>query len=697
MKFNNIRFQNYRCFINGELNFSQDGNQNINLVLGKNGAGKTELLFAFWWVLYGFNFSTLKNKEVAPFALNISRYRALETGMSNKEECVVTLELEHEGKVFIVERKEEYRRTPKKVLSEEYQSIRYYKQNHELSLPIRDDNEVKKILNRIIPKSILFGIIFDGERMKQLSSVDENAVKAIGGVISDITNVELVELCILAYQKMQSMINKKSKNLARLGGQKALEEIIDNLEGKIEEHRMSKKRLEVAEEELEDLKMKEKELSGALSNIAETKHLEEQRKDQKANLEREEKRKENILKNYMDSLKDGQILICETLFEEVKRLLVEYDVPVGLTVEAVVNLLKRTKCICGTVWTEDMISEIEKLKETLPPDNINSLIGEMVRNLEIYSEKVRSGITKDFNTLEECKSAIENIKGSIASLSSQILGSGSEDAEIVENEYNACQKKVWLLEQEIENLRNSIPKILDEIETKKKLQSTMSQHKGEWGHIEKEIEYIDKCIVALERISEINKMVALNRINERLADIYGKLCDDANYGRQIYIVQYNRQYQYRLITYYQEDLEKTLSNLKASHEYKEFLESGMPEEEIVEYAIIQCGQPNSTGQSKMNTLAFVKAILDYSNEKRNFDSLEITKEYPLLIDAPFGDIFDENLENSAKLLNSFTHQIILMLAQESYESVADHIGPHISTVHTLEIQHESTNSLIIAK
>ena len=75
MRFRKIKFYNYRCFLNGELEFVETGDKNINLILGNNGAGKTEVLFAFWWLLYGFNFRQLKNKDATPYALNFSLYK----------------------------------------------------------------------------------------------------------------------------------------------------------------------------------------------------------------------------------------------------------------------------------------------------------------------------------------------------------------------------------------------------------------------------------------------------------------------------------------------------------------------------------------------------------------------------------------------------------------------------------------------
>ena len=49
MRFRKITFSNYRCFMDGSVSFeeNEDKGQNINLILGSNGSGKTEILFSF--------------------------------------------------------------------------------------------------------------------------------------------------------------------------------------------------------------------------------------------------------------------------------------------------------------------------------------------------------------------------------------------------------------------------------------------------------------------------------------------------------------------------------------------------------------------------------------------------------------------------------------------------------------------------
>ena len=85
----------------------------------------------------------------------------------------------------------------------------------------------------------------------------------------------------------------------------------------------------------------------------------------------------------------------------------------------------------------------------------------------------------------------------------------------------------------------------------------------------------------------------------------------------------------------------------------------------------------STGQSKTNSLAFAKAILDYSNEDRSNDELKVSHDYPFLIDSPFTELSGGNLDKIAKNIHSFANQIILMADDESYGGVAQHVSPYV--------------------
>lgn len=695
MKFKKIRFENYRCFLNGELEFLEDKEHNINLIIGTNGAGKTEVLFAFWWLLYGFDFKKLKNKEIAPYALNQTIHKSIEDGVVDSSSCLVEVEIEDDGKVYVVNRTAKYKRAASKITATETQFIRYYKENYELSLPIRDEDEVNKIMTRIIPKPILNGIIFDGERMKQLSSIDDNSVKAIAGVINDITNIELLELCNLTFEQVQKSINKKAKKLAKQNGNVSLETLITEIDELQQNVSKAKSDNQEAIERIAVLKQEARELSLQLDDIKEASMLEKQRREAKAELEQEMDRKTVAIHSFSTSISDGYLACCEPLFNDVKTLLTEYDVPADLTVPAVKNILAQPNCICGHTWNQDMIAELKSLMRKLPPDNINSTMGEKVHQMGVSSGDKRKAVKNDFDSLDSCNGKIKQLKDKIASLSTQITRSGSEAAGEIESMYQKNQDEIVRLIAKQQNISDKLPAMERDLESKRIVKAALAKGADDSILIEKESAYVEKCLVTLDKVKAGNRITALKRINGRLEDAYRELSDDYDLGRRIYIVQYDQVKMYNLVTYNKTQYSDSIAKMKENGTFAKLIARGESEEEIKEVAILSCALPNSTGQSKINTLAFVKAILDFSNAPQRSGLFETTKSYPLLIDAPFGDIFDKNLENSAKSLHSFTHQIILMLAEDSYNDVAQYIGPHVSSLHKFEKNLNANHSTII--
>ena len=106
-------------------------------------------------------------------------------------------------------------------------------------------------------------------------------------------------------------------------------------------------------------------------------------------------------------------------------------------------------------------------------------------------------------------------------------------------------------------------------------------------------------------------------------------------------------------------------------------DEGLSESEIHERIVLDVGEGKSTGQSKVNSLAFAKAVLDYSNEDRTTDKLRVSHDYPFLIDSPFTELSGENPANVAKNMHSFANQIILMADEISYGGVKSWIAPSV--------------------
>ena len=269
MRFNRITFNNYRCFLNGSIDFVKSPNKNMTVLIAPNGGGKTETLFAFWWTLYDYDFSKLTNKEQTPYALNSALYRKLEQSETGaKEECSVILEFEENNITYQVKKRCEYRKTDKRIKVQEFRELSNFKENGELSLKIEDVELINKKLSRIIPKNILYGIIFDGERMQKLNTADESSVNAIRAVISDITNVELLENCSENFKRIKRKLNKNIKRVENnKPTTKSLENILNDESAKSKERKDLSNHLISYQTELESVKNELARIHGLLETM----------------------------------------------------------------------------------------------------------------------------------------------------------------------------------------------------------------------------------------------------------------------------------------------------------------------------------------------------------------------------------------------------------------------------------------------
>ncbi len=695
MKFIRIKYSNYRCFKDVEVFFNTDADKNISLVIAPNGGGKTEMLFSFWWVLYGFDFEDLKGKDATPYSLNSRLYLEVKNGIKDKASCFVELEFESEGVLYTMKRSEVFSLHRNGAMKSE-QFVEFYNVNPNgtSSTPIRDKDQVKTQLTRIIPVSILHGIIFDGERMKQLASRDENSKKAIEGIIRQITNEELFNLCIGELTELSKTIGRQKSQLAKNAKNTTLGQIEDEIAKLKEQLRTDEIKLQSNKDRLQAVKDELENVSRELRQHRESREFENRRTQLKKDLETRNRELLSAIEDFYKSLSEGYILICDKLFSDVKYSLEQYDIPVGLTVEAVRSILLRPTCICGHQIGPDEIDRMNKLIQTLPPDNINSTIHEMVRQAKLSQDKDKQILDKSYDRLDEIEDQIRDLKKEIALISTQISENAPQLIKELENKYNKLIVEQADLEREIERLKNSNTENSNTIAQLEKSKASTTTMTEAYNLLERKDQFIQKCLRAFKEIDEYNKVLSLKSINEKIDTAYSSLSEDYSRGRRVCIGQFSADLKYRILSYYLSDYESAYATLEENGTLAALRTKGVSEDEIREYVISQAKTSSSTGQSKINTLAFAKAILDYSNEERDDDSTEISRDYPFLIDSPFTELANDNLEHSADTIHSFSGQIILLISEESYERTKVKILPHVKSKVRLTKQEGESYSFI---
>ena len=679
MKFTRASYKNYRCFMDVDLNFNSTNKNNIVLIVGPNGGGKTELLFSFWYVLYDFDFKSLKGKEDTPYSLNSSLYVDLmnsNEGASHTSTALI--EFEHDDIVYRVSRSEKFTKKGTYVIKTQNVELSTIDEHGNLSLPETDPEIVRKRLMKIIPIKILYGIIFDGERMKQLSNNDDISKVAIEGVIAHITNEELFELCRNDYVELKEQSDDILKKVAKKNKKDTLEGIVGRLQKNEKVLNDQIQLLQTKKERQQDIDKELEKLSIQLKQNESSKIYEKQREDLKDKLKEKNKKYNECVEDFYKSLNDGYLLLSDQLFEDVHESLEKFDVPSGITVEAVKCIMCRKECICGCEMNDQIKKALETLMESLPPDNISSTINEMIRQTKMYVDVVRKTLRDSFKNITDLEKEISEIKLDIAHVSSQISENGTLQMKNVEKDYQSYILEKEKVKDKISDIRYNISFYEGLVKDLRKDRDNYTKDNYQMLFYQKKSDYLRKCIDVLDAIDEYNKKISLENINKKLNEAYSKLSEDYSRGRRIYIVQYNEKEKYRMVAYYENNYNMLRKKYEEDGTIASYRCMNKSEEEIHELVIMSVLESNSTGQSKVNTLAFAKAILDYSNEDREEESTEIMRNYPFLIDSPFTELSGENVTLSAGGMNTFANQIILMASEDSLKDVLKDIEPFVS-------------------
>ena len=100
MRLQSIELTNFRQFKDEKIQFAIDKNQNVTLIMGDNGSGKTSLAQAFFWCFYGTN--SFQDKIL------LNRFVANNMIPNQKEMVCVRVYLEHKQEEYCVVRQQEY-------------------------------------------------------------------------------------------------------------------------------------------------------------------------------------------------------------------------------------------------------------------------------------------------------------------------------------------------------------------------------------------------------------------------------------------------------------------------------------------------------------------------------------------------------------------------------------------------------------
>lgn len=647
MILNKLEMYNFRQYISTqEIEFSTDPEKNVTVLIGVNTSGKTTIIRAFEWCLYGkigFEDQTLLNSEVRE---KMNEGDSQETWVSvtfTHDDVVYTLKRSH--KYLCIER---YVEDGKIVVNlgkpSEDISLEYLQKDGQTKTPI-DKSNIDESMNRVLPKDLSDYFFFGGERVFSIANRTDLS-RAVRGLM----RLDVLEN---AYTHLKTVVKGFENEIDTTGDVNA-QKAKDSLLTHTERQKALKIELKNYEQQVSYWLDQEKSYDAklAMSDIDKVKELAERRRKAQSALDGEIKRLEQIKNKLIADFNTrpyayfGLPYIKASLEflekQSTKVGGVKESIP-AMEQDAIDYLIHRGTCICGTKLDKGTIpyNLVMEVRKVLPPEHI----GDAVRQYKNKSEGYLAG-TEDY------KNRIErDLK-----------------------EYRGANRQITSLQNELEALDGEV---IDDTEAKKLENKRKDSHVR---YIEAKRDY-DECNRNLgECESNINNC-------QKVIDKFAK-SSKKNQRTARFIAYAQNVYEWLLDSYKGKE-EKVRDELqvrvndnfaKMYHGERSIV---IDDKYRVKYADVTTEE--SDGLKAVKSFAFIASLVSMAKDKILDDAdMKLGQVYPLVMDAPFSNVDEIHIDNICKILPKTANQVIMAVMQKDWEYAATNLKDYVGRSYSIE-------------
>jgi DNA sulfur modification protein DndD len=648
MKIKNLELKNFRPYFGDiQISFPNLDTTPIYLIHGPNGYGKTSLLLALNWCLYGHK----KQSDAYEF-FNIIAREDQHPSMS------VRMDLEDNERNLSIIRRILCNDPVRSVKDLSIPELLFFENNKKRLA--QDPQILQELVNEILPFEASQFSFFDGERIEVYSS--DKTTEATKNAISSVLGLTLLAQAKDDVEKLIIEIDKDRRRLLeREGDRKNIAEDMGRLESNIEEARSQKSELEL---KIKSLSSQEYDLQQQMSSHDSVKVLLgeiDQLKLRRNDLQKEKKQLIDDLKNSMqllyldvlDPVIEKDLRISQKRREEI--IAIHTDALKNDTSKEILKNIEETGiCICGRPADQNHINSIKKILK--------------FKDNEINSEDSAYGInflTSIISAFEESQSL--RLNGSYAQLAARLENIENDIDEI---ETSISSKENYLRGNDADTIDN-LARALERVQKEKShaereagsLQSRLESELNDKKSLDKKIAQISGQIQGLDLLTLQVKL--LNKSSEAFGEIINRVAQ----AKQSDIQESSSKY-FRNITNKIHAYERMVINSDFSFGIETSTGTKPPMELI------------SAGEKQVTALSFILGLNEFSRVRA-----------PIFMDTPMGRLDETHRRNVAKMLHDLAQtgrQIILLVTDTDIAfGVYDILKPAIGAEY--EIIHNQTN------
>lgn len=629
-----LQLREFRCY-NGmaEVNFAS-GTKNATVVLGTNGAGKTSILQALNFVLYGF--SAADQGLDAPLISN----NALKGSHSDSPaRASVALHFTHDGVSY------QLNRVLKGFL--EGGRVRYLAAKPEdLRLTFRTpdgnterDSFPQQRIEQMLPSPIKTFFLFDGDRIADFTKPGRERDEKIREAVNDVLHIKALSR---AAERTAKIASDKMRQLERTNVP-----VIKKVMAEIDEQtRIVEEKRRIAEEmqrEIDILARRIDQIDEELIAFGEVAKLAGERRElekrQQAYIERSKQLHEALAKATIAAVPALVQPAMGTTIATLDRYKSKHEIPARIADYFLRDLLERHACICGRPVEDGSheYHELEALLKSLVPNSIQDRATELLNRLRPLEADSNAGIRELLEILKQISTngtELSRLDKELERIGGDIDASAYDRSIELNKERRGAGQRVMDLKQKV-GLADRDAKIA--VHTKKtleeRLKSEARKAEGLRG-LQREWAVAKECAEALQRARAELEERLRETLGEEATDILRKLVSDAK-SYFFSQVKVDANFLLRVLDLDGRDVRSQLS----------------------------------MGETQVSSLAFMLAMTRLGGQ-----------EAPLVVDTPLARLDVSVRSHAAHWLPQLTPQLVLLVTDAEYEaSVREELQPFLGS------------------
>lgn len=618
-----ITLYNFRQYYKKQtIEFSKSTKRNVTVIHGENGSGKTALLNAFLWCLYGD--LNLPNPEQI-----INEYAISSANVGETVEAYVKLEFNNNSLQYTLIRK---------ISAEKINENDVHYHEPEIKLFFRtvegqseEVNNPNQEINGILPKDLRSYFFFDGERIDNLSK--ESGSDDIRNAIKTIMGLEILERSI----EHTDAARKRFRNELKKYGDPETQKIIEEIEKLEAEEKEFEEKMKIFEDNGRAIEKEIKLVDERLTQIEEAKQLQHERERKLSELktaENELKEQIKILNSTMSKL--GHLAFTSELLNGTKNILNEVynsEKIVGITESFINKLIKNKKCICGSPIEEgsEHLDHIIALKSKIDVDEVDHAVDQFKQEITRVDER-RRVLFRDLRAIKkreiELRTEIRRLEEEIDEISTKLSEHDSEEIGNLENKRNNLVKEKSDLDKKIGALEEKILQVQERIRIKKQEQEKHKKIEAQSKLAEKRMKVCEDIILSMKKILKIREKNVKKQLQERISKVYDQFL------RKNYRIEVSDGYELNVIN-----------------------DNG-------NYVAM------SQGERQITSLSFIGAIVDIARETYNRENKNVFMDggiYPIVMDSPFGALDSDHRERVSRGITKLADQVIVIVSTSQWK------------------------------